>query len=118
MRSQQFPFPLRLGEDHRLVNPPWELHVDEMIRQVLLTSPGERVNRPDFGTGLLALVFAPAGPNLTALQVLIQTALVRWLGSLIEVSTVTVTAHDVNVMVTIVYTLRATGAVRTVKVTP
>ena len=34
-------------------------HIRDLIEQVLFTSPGERVMRPDFGAGLLALVFEP-----------------------------------------------------------
>ena len=30
-------------------------HIRQMIEQVLFTAPGERVNRPEFGTGLLQL---------------------------------------------------------------
>jgi uncharacterized protein len=117
MDPLQFPFPLRLDADKRLADPDWEEHVDEMVRQVLLTSPGERVNRPDFGTGILAMVFTPAGPSLAALQVLIQTSLARWLGTLIEVNGVSVTSEDSTVQVSVAYTLRATRATRTVSVT-
>jgi len=117
MQRIQFPFPLRLTTQGRLADPNWETHVDEMVRQVLLTTPGERVNRPDFGAGLLALVFAPAGPALAATQVLIQTSLVKWLGNLIEVNAVTVTGQDSKVEVSVAYTLRATGSRRNVTVT-
>jgi phage baseplate assembly protein W len=61
-------------------------HIRDMIEQLLFTNPGERVNRPDFGSGLLQLVFAPNSPELAAtLQFTVQAALQRWLGDLIEV---------------------------------
>ena len=56
-------------------------HIRDMIEELLLTSPGERVNRPDFGSGLLQMVFAPAGTEVaTALKFTIQAAVQRWLG--------------------------------------
>ena len=58
----------------------------DLIEQVLFTAPGERVNRPDFGSGLLQLVFAPNSDELAAAtQFLVQGALQQWLGDLIEV---------------------------------
>ena len=39
-------------------------HIRDLIEQVLFTSPGERVMRPDFGAGLLALVFEPNSVEL------------------------------------------------------
>ena len=57
-----------------------------MIEQFLFTNPGERVNRPDFGSGLLQMVFAPNSPELAAaLQFTVQAGLQRWLGDVIEV---------------------------------
>ena len=65
-----------------------------MIEQLLFTNPGERVNRPDFGSGLLQLVFAPNSPELAAaLQFTLQAALERWLGDVIEVRELEVTSH-------------------------
>ena len=43
-----------------------EDHVRDLIEQVLFTTPGERVNRPTFGSGLLQLVFAPNSDALAA----------------------------------------------------
>ncbi|MFO0952904.1 MAG: GPW/gp25 family protein [Isosphaeraceae bacterium] len=69
-------------------------HVFDLIGQVLFTSPGERVNRPDFGCGLRQLTFMPNSDALaTATQFLVQGALQRWLGDLIDVERVRV-SHD------------------------
>ena len=58
-----------------------------MIEQLLFTNPGERVNRPDFGSGLLQMVFAPNSPELAAaLQFTTQAALQRYLGDLIDLA--------------------------------
>src|SRR5256712_8613874 len=70
-------------------------HIRDMIEQLLLTNPGERVNRPDFGSGLLQMVFAPNSPELAAaLQFTMQAALQRWLGDLIEARPLEVTSQD------------------------
>jgi phage baseplate assembly protein W len=82
-------------------------HIRDMIEQVLFTSPGERVNRPTFGSGLLQLVFQPNSDELAAtIQFLVQGALQQWLGDLIEVNAVEARAEDATLMITIVYTVR------------
>ena len=56
-----------------------------MIELLLFTSPGERVNRPDFGSGLRNILFAPNSPELaSALQFSIKASMNRWLGDLID----------------------------------
>jgi phage baseplate assembly protein W len=76
----------------------------------LFTSPGERVNRPDFGSGLLQMVFAPNSPELAAaLQFTLQAALQRWLGDVIDVAALEVTSSDSTLQVNLSYTLRASG---------
>lgn len=88
-------------------------HVRDMIEQLLFTSPGERVNRPDFGSGLLQAVFAPNSPELaTALQFATQAALQRWLGDVIEVQALEFTADEATLRVLLRYALRATGEQR------
>jgi phage baseplate assembly protein W len=91
-------------------------HIRDMIEQVLFTSPGERVNRPTFGSGLMQLVFAPNSPELAAAtQFLVQGALQQWLGELILVDLVEVTAEDSSLRATIQYTVRRTNERRTVQ---
>ena len=80
-----------------------------MIAQVLFTAPGERVNRPDFGSGLMQLVFEPNSEELaTTTQFLVQGALQQWLGDLIIVNEVTATVDDSKLIVTVVYIVRRT----------
>ena len=89
-------------------------HIRDMIEQFLFTSPGERVNRPDFGSGLLGMVFEPNSPELTAvLQRTIQAGLQRWLGDLIEVQALEVTSEEATLRVLIQYVVRRTGEGRT-----
>lgn len=84
-------------------------HIRNLIEQVLFTSPGERVNRPDFGSGLLQLVFQPNSPELdTTTQFLVQGSLNQWLGDLIEVNQVEIRSEDSRLEVNIAYTIRTT----------
>jgi hypothetical protein len=88
-------------------------HIRDMIEQVLFTAPGERVNRPEFGSGLIQLLFAPNSPELaTAVQFTVQAALQRWLGDLVELQSVGVVAVDSMIHVTVRYVVRSTGARR------
>jgi uncharacterized protein len=85
-------------------------HVRDMVEQVLFTSPGERVNRPDFGCGLLDLVFTPNSPELAAaLELTARAALQRWLGDIVAVQSLQAEADDSTLHVSVVYTLLATG---------
>jgi phage baseplate assembly protein W len=91
-----------------------EEHIRDLIEQVLFTSPGERVNRPTFGSGLLQLVFAPNSDALAAAtQLSVQAALQQWLGDLIEVRAVEVSNPDSTLRVTVRYAIRRTAEDRT-----
>jgi len=88
-------------------------HIRDLIEQVLLTSPGERVMRPDFGAGLLALVFEPNSATLAAAtQFLVQSGLQQHLSNLIAVTAVTVENVDAALQVTVRYTVLADGSAR------
>ena len=79
-------FPFHFDDRGRTAPTDDDDHVRDMIEQLLFTSPGERVNRPDFGSGLLQLVFAPNSPELAAaVQFMVQAALQQYLGDLIDV---------------------------------
>ena len=84
-------------------------HVRDLIEQVLFTTPGERVNRPTFGSGVLQLIFAPNNDALaTATQVTVQAALQQWLGELILVEAVDADNDDSTLRVQVRYILRRT----------
>jgi phage baseplate assembly protein W len=107
-------FPFRPDSRGRTAESGYDDHVREMIEQLLFTSPGERVMRPDFGCGLLDLVFAPNSPELaSALQLSVQAALQRFLGDVIEVAALDVVSEDNVVRVHLSYTVRRTGTRRT-----
>lgn len=61
--ARYLAFPLRLGADGP-ETADRARHVRDLIEQVIFTHPGERVFRPDFGAGVKALVFEPAGAAL------------------------------------------------------
>lgn len=90
-------------------------HIRDMIEQFLFTDPGERVNRPDFGSGLLQLVFAPNSPELAAaLKLTVQAGLQRWLGDLIEIQALEVTSQEATLRVDLTYVVRRTQEARAV----
>jgi len=107
-------YPLHFDGRGRTAVTDYEDHIRDMIEQFLFINPGERVNRPDFGSGLLQMVFAPNSPELAAaLQLTIQAGLQRWLGDLIEVQSVVVQSQDATLRVEVQYMVKRTGERRT-----
>ncbi len=107
-------YPFHFDSRGRTALTDYDDHIRDMIEQFLFTNAGERVNRPDFGSGLLQMVFAPNSPELAAaLQHTIQAGLQRWLGDLIEVRALEVTSQDAKLRVELQYLVRRTGDVRT-----
>ena len=107
-------FPYRFDGRRRTAETDLPRHVRNLVELILFTMPGERVNRPDFGSALRQLVFAPARQELAATtQLLVQGALTQWLATLVEVEAVTVDSRDESLIVTVAYTLRASGERRT-----
>ena len=103
----QRDYPLHFDSRGRTAKVNEAEHIRDMIEQVLFTSPGERVNRPTFGCGLMQLVFAPNSDELaTATQYLVQGALQQWLGDLIQVEEVTVFSKESTIEVTVKYMIR------------
>ncbi len=92
MRRTDFAYPFRIDPvSGQAGQAPYATHVDQMIRQVLLTTPGERADLPEFGCGLRQLLFAPNSDALQATtQLIIQRSLNLWLGDQIKVQTITV----------------------------
>ncbi|MFZ0304759.1 MAG: GPW/gp25 family protein [Terracidiphilus sp.] len=92
MNRSDYAFPFRIDPaSGQAAQTSYPTHVDQMIRQVLLTSPGERADLPQFGCGLRQLIFAPNSDALNAsTQIMVQQALNQWLGDQITVQQVTV----------------------------
>ena len=106
-------FPFHISGDGRTAEAGRDDHIRDMIEELLFTSRGERVNRPDFGSGLFHAVFAPNSPELaTALEFTLRAALQRHLGDVIEIQALTVEADDAILRVDLKYALRRTGELR------
>ena len=103
-------FPFHFDNRGRTATTDDDDHIRDMIEEFLFTNPGERVNRPDFGSGLLQLVFAPNSPELAAtLQFTIQAGLQRWLSDVIVVQKVEVTSEDSTLNVLVQYVVNRTN---------
>ena len=97
------------GRGHTAEAETNDAHIRDLIETVLFTAPGERVNRPDFGCGLMQFVFAPNSVELAAtLQALVQGSLQQWLGNLIRIEEVAVDSVDSTLSVEVRYTVLAT----------
>lgn len=102
-------FPYHVNRQGRTAETDRNRHIRGMIELVLFTSPGERVNRPDFGSGILQLVFAPNSSELaSAAEFMIQGNLQQWLGDLIQVEAVHVHSEDSTIEIVVEYILRET----------
>jgi len=116
MKRQDYAFPFRIDLASRQASQAqgYERHVEQLIRQVLLTAPGERADLPEFGCGARQLLFAPNSEPLAATaQILIQQALRRWLAEHIDVQRVVVAAPDTvadgsQLVIRVDYVLRET----------
>jgi hypothetical protein len=103
----QIAYPFDVDGRGRSAEAGEDEHIRQMIEQVLFTAPGERVNRPDFGSGLLQLVFAPNSEELAAAtQATVQGALQRWLGEVIRVEAVRVESVESTLRVTVRYVVQ------------
>jgi hypothetical protein len=120
-RDFAFPFQIDLASQ-QVAQAGYAAHVDQMIRQLLLTAPGERVNLPQFGCGLRALVFAPNSASLEAtVRLRVTQGLNQWLAGEVAVAGVSVTggtaADPETLQVTVTYTLVETQTSQSVTVT-
>jgi len=120
MYRQDYSFPFRIDASSRQAQrAAYEAHVGQMVRQVLLTTPGERVNLPEFGCGLRQLVFAPRTAALdSSVKLIVLSALDRWLSDHIQVREVR-TGGDPNageLSVDIDYILRETNTATTLQI--
>jgi phage baseplate assembly protein W len=109
MTMTHIAFPYRVDGGGRSAEVDAETHIRQLIEQLLFTMPGERVNRPDFGTDLLKIVFGPNSPELaSATKATVQGALQQWLGDHIVVEAVNVESIDSTLRVDVRYLIRRT----------
>jgi phage baseplate assembly protein W len=97
-------YPFHIDGRGRTADTVQDDHIRDLIEQVLFTTPGERVNEPAFGSGLMQLVFAPNSDELaTATQFMVQGALQQYLSDLIQVLNVKVESEAATLQVTVEY---------------
>ncbi|MCM3661586.1 GPW/gp25 family protein [Georgenia satyanarayanai] len=105
-------FPLRTDATGRIALVAGEREIEESIRLILATSPGERPMRPEFGCSVHDYVFAPADAATAGdIAYSVRVALERW-EPRIELAAVVVRfdAIDEGVLyIDIAYTLRGTN---------
>jgi len=102
-------FPYHFDSRKRTATATDEKHIRDLIEQVLFTAPGERVNRPTFGSGVMQLVFAPNSDALAAAtQMSVQAGLQQWLGDLIALEDVQVSNPDSTLAIRVQYVIRRT----------
>lgn len=102
-------FPFHFDHRGRTAQTENADYIRDLIEQVLLTAPGERVMRPEFGSGIMQLVFGAASPEVAATtQFLVQGSLQQWLSDVIIVESVEVQAQDSALLITVQYIERRT----------
>ena len=112
--TMDIDFPLHFDARGRTAGAGLDEHVRDMIEQLLFTNHGERVNRPDFGSGAMQMVFAPNSPELAAtVQFTLQAALQRWLSDVIEVRDLAVRADDSSLTIDLTFLVRRSGEEQT-----
>jgi phage baseplate assembly protein W len=123
MPRTNYAFPFRIDQASRQgAQSPYAQHVADMIRQILLTTPGERADLPEFGCGLRQLLFAPNSDAMqTTTQLMIQQSLTQWLGNQITLQQVSVTlgagGDDSQVKVQVAYLLTETQSTQLTQIT-
>lgn len=106
IKAIHYPFAVDSSEGRLLQEADYEEYIKQLIYQVLLTSPGERIHRPDFGAGLRKMVFAPNSPATASLtQTIVYQALDAWLSTYIRVDDVRAEALEERLEVRVVYTV-------------
>jgi phage baseplate assembly protein W len=119
--SLQYPISVDEARGRLAQESNFDKHIEQLIMQVLMTAPGERINRPDFGCGVKRLVFAPGGEVAATLaQTTVYQALNKWLSGAITVTEVTARAEDALLQIRVGYAVKVSGESRylNVQVTP
>jgi phage baseplate assembly protein W len=108
--SLNLSYPFHFDSRGRTATTPTDDHIRAMLEQLLFTNSGERVNHPDFGSGIQQLIFGPNSPELAvALQYTLKAAVQRWLGDVIELQSLEVVSEDSTLSIFIQYLVRRTN---------
>ena len=107
MDTTSFGFPFQIDALGQVARLTGDDNIKAKIIQVLLTTPGERVELPEFGCGLRDLVFDPNNDILAAAtEFTINKALQRWLGAEIIVEAVDASSQDEVLTIDVTYLRR------------
>jgi phage baseplate assembly protein W len=118
LNNMNINFPFKFDGRGQTASANESQHIRQMIEQLIFTSPGERVNRPTFGSGVLQLIFAPNSPELAAtVQFTMEAAIQQWLGDVIELETLEVVASDSALSIDLSYSIRRTNEQQTLNLT-
>ncbi len=108
-------FPPHLDERGQLALVGGPAEIEEAVRIILNTAPGQRVMRPEFGCRLHELVFAPNNSRTAGLaERYVREALGRW-EPRIRVTGIRVASDDQNegrLVVTVTYEIKSTHSSR------
>jgi uncharacterized protein len=111
IRAIAHPVSIDAGKAELREQNDLDRHVREMLMQLLLTNPGERIHRPEFGCGIRRLVFSPLNESSASLaQVTVLNALERFMSSVIDTERVDVEFRQETARIKIVYRLKTTGS--------
>lgn len=111
--SLRYPVSVDAARGRLAQEQDYGAHIEQLVMQVLMTAPGERINRPDFGCGVKRLVFAPGGEVAATLaQTTVYQALTKWLPNAIAVNEVSARAADATLQIRIGYVIKARGEQR------
>jgi len=114
LHALKYPFAIDKGGGRAAEESEYDDYIRQLIRQVLMTAPGERINRPDFGAGIRRMVFAPNSSAVASLtQTLIFQALTRWLPTVIKVEDISTRADNEKLFIEVRYLILQRGEVRT-----
>lgn len=119
--SLRYPVSVDVARGRLAQEQDFAAHIEQLVMQVLMTAPGERINRPDFGCGVKRLVFAPGGEVAATLaQTTVYQALTKWLPNAISVAEVTARADDAVLNIRVGYVIKERGEKRflNLQVTP
>jgi phage baseplate assembly protein W len=111
--SLRYPISVDAARGRLAQEQDFGAHIEQLVMQVLMTAPGERINRPDFGCGVKRLVFAPGGDVAATLaQTTVYQALSKWLPDAIALNEVTARAEDAVLQIRVGYVIKARGEKR------
>ncbi|RZN41689.1 MAG: baseplate protein [Methanophagales archaeon ANME-1-THS] len=105
-------FPVNVDTKGKIAMAQYEQDIKEAIWIILSTAKGERVMRPDFGSGIYDFVFAPISTaTMGMIEASVREALTLW-EPRIELLTVNVSAdraEEGKLLISIDYRVRTTN---------